>query len=306
MGCFLACPSTVYGDVVADLAASRKKLKPFHAVYREKIVVHNRPTPSTKGAILGWGASNSTLDIEASVDSTCSQIRYAKMAKRGGPTGKIYFNAPDRTWDFIEDGMRGAFGTRPSGMTNPAAAAYEIHSEEASNYLKKYRYTIVSPTSIQIDQLGANVLVQLRSFGAQTVIESVESAGSSTGVSTSTRVVAWLENRGQRYPRKVLLEIYKAGQLSQSREYYLVKVLPSTKELQVPLKEGALLKNNTEPPFLVYDVKSGKLVPNDDFNKGRTATDFRRVALIAAFCVFGSWIYIRVRSRGSRAQKLPR
>jgi hypothetical protein len=268
-----------------SLEESRKRLAPFHAVYVEEISVLVQPERTVKGSVLGWGASDSKLEVEASIDGRFSQLRYAKVSNSGGPTGRIYFNEPGKTWDFIEEGLRGGFGSHPSGLINPAAAAYEIESIEAQKYISELSNSQVSGSMIQGLKHGATKTIQLRTLGTQTVIESVSSTCSGKGANTLMRVESWLQHKESYFPKSLSLTFNRNGQVTQVRRYRLLKILQSSEPLRVNLVEGALLKNRDTQ--LVYDVKNGKLVPNKDFNGGPSSTDFRRYLIIVAFIMMG-------------------
>jgi len=100
------------------------------------------------------------VDVEALVDSgssyfinqnvNCKPKR--NLPSRAGSEEQICFNDGMTNYDPIEGGRRGGFGTHPSGMVNPAAAAYEFSGLFADDYFKKHPYVVNVPESVNCIQ----------------------------------------------------------------------------------------------------------------------------------------------------------
>ena len=305
-----AVSASAQSDPVRELNASRKSLKPFYATYLEVNKVSGKLASSD--GTPGWGSGDSTIQIEAAVDATSGSLIYQDMngkpkdastARAGGGT-QVYFNDGKVNYDLIEGGKRGGFGSHPSGMVNPAAAAYEYSGVPASQYFDKYHYVVDGPDQVTTSGRTSTTTFKFSKFGNQTVLVSrhTKSVNADEGMDRdlTLTVQSWVDYLGLKYPGVVDFEYLDHGQPSITRTYTLQKIHEDrTGPLKVTIPEGGLIKDYDLN--IVYNMRGGKLVPNPIFNREvASATTIRRVGFILAILLLIAWALYRLRTRPSK------
>lgn len=293
----LGLPAIVHAGPVEDLAASRRKLRSFRATYIERIDVNRTPAPSSPGAVLGWGSKSSEIPVEASVDSNSSELKYPNLGSEGDvQTGgkRIFFNKGERSFQFIEGGMRGAFDRHQSGMLNPAAAAYEIHGQSASMFFDKYPNRSETGRWVKVSDAHSETEIRFHALGNQMMIEEVLNRNLK-GKETRVRIEQWHVESELAYPKVVVLTFMNQGEVTQTRTYTLQKVLAvDFHPLQPPLMEGALIKD--EEKGIVYKVRNGQLEVDPVFSRNRSDSSGLAALLTVVACFsLGLWTFLRLR-----------
>jgi len=262
----LILPRTGGASLLDELIECRTRLPAFCATYLETIdVTGDAPTG---GGTPGWGARDSEILIEASVDSYSSSVTYPYFDKlhpeRSGGVRR-FVNGQDVSYQFIEAGKRGAFGSHPHGMISPTAFGYEIASEPLRCVMKRMTCVDVGNLQTKCTDAFATILINFRRFGRQLVIESTKSS-SPQGRTRFARVVSWVTFNGAVFPQLIAMEPMRLEGFVQEREYELVAVLPhKSVPIGIPLIEGAILKDDDKN--IVYSVKNGKLYVDPVFSQ---------------------------------------
>ncbi len=278
-------PTLARGGNLQDLLDSRAKLKPFCATYLEKIEVF--VGPKTREGIAGWGSKDSELELEASIDSHSSQMKYKTLSPEnpmasGG--ARTYFATAEKTYTVIDGGERATFGKRHSGMTNPAAAGYELHGEPLERYAARLKLADNGVNRIQVDAHGTPTTIDIVRLNGQALIEKVTAQAT---IPTVLRVLDWVDYKGSKYPSLVTLEFTEGGQVTQRRTYTLLKINEDkSKPLELKWQEGAIVKDDDRNE--VYSVVNGKFVLDPVFNKEtQEQITLHRALFIAGFGLAG-------------------
>lgn len=309
IGLVIGCASLAPGaeDVLGLLAASRKMLPPFHAIYTE---VHDRRDQpiAEPGAELGWGSFSGAMEVDAAVDADGSRLIYkrmipedvakdkAKLLASGGT--HLYQNVGGVAWNLIEGGMRGDFGQHPTGMINPAAAAYEAYGGlPVDKLLTTFPHRVVDDEWVEVSTTAPTTIrLHIKKLGSQEVI--VEEIDWAPNRVARGRVDGWVDVQGWVYPKTYRYSFERDGSVKYVRTWNLKEILDDHSPLKAPIFEGALVKD--ADTNVVYDVKDGKLVPNPIFNRETgIALTLRRLGFVAAMLLAMGcgWIWLCRRRR---------
>jgi hypothetical protein len=291
-------------DPVTEVEASRRKIKPIVAEYRETVKVANpvKEMPNT----ITWGGKDSTQTMTCGVSPGSSFVtRVPQDTKMPLADGGVETTIRNEgiTYSVIESGSRGLFLKHVLETSNPIAQGFMVNGLDIREYVKLKQVDQPSQQHLRLsDRSGDHVLTVCQRKG-QTLISSVTERGSKFWV--TTEVKDWFVVGGDSFPKKVITEIKNLdGRFEKSFTYDFVRLV----EMQDPpfvakWKEGATVKDGDSG--IVYMMQNGKLVPDPVFAK-KTAeeTTQRRLLFLACFLTAGGGIgyWLSHRSRPKAAQ----
>lgn len=285
--------------IAEDLVASRQRITPFRATYLEEIRIVKEI--KGEGGTPGWGMVPSRQKVVCGVDADSSFLNMASIAP-GQPAdlSESFFTGPEKSYNTIEKGHRGHFGSHRNGMFNPAAAGYETAGYPIEQYLATFNHQEVSPHTLQVTDHSYRENLGVERFGSQTVMASVTNL-EKTKTATRSCVTEWVAHHGSMFPKKVILEVLKEGAVISERAYTLLEISQDDSPLKFTFQEGGLVTDLDDNK--VYNVIKGKLVEDPVFSaEARKSTLQRRSLFIGSVVALTGWGVLTVRRRRARRE----
>jgi hypothetical protein len=299
-----ALPAHAQSNPVAEVEASRRRIKPVVAEYRETVQVAN-PVPD-KPRTITWGSKDSTEVITCGVSAESMFItRYPQDPKMPLASGGVNTNIRREglTYSVIESGGRGLFLKHILETSFPIAGGFIVAGDALSEYAKIKEIKTASPDGLTLSDSSGNNVITLCRRGSQTLIAKIVMRSPKYVITTEN--LEWVESNGNSFPKVQFIDVRNIdGTPDRTFKYEFLKFVsakgaPFTAEW----KEGATVKDGDSG--IVYMMQNGKLVPDPAFSK-KTAeeTTQRRLLFLACFLTAGGGIayWLSRRSRAKAAQ----
>jgi hypothetical protein len=293
---------------VERLNNSRASLPAFAAVYEEKLEVPNSKPNNDNESFRSWGDRNSTRFLLCGFSSTTSYIQEIRSAtavdEDNSRAMTLFSKLGSKNYTSTSSATQGSFGSRPSGLINPAGRHYEVRIGESWASILA-RMELVRSGAVELyKHNGMELEVSLDSGSGQFCVSKGTSAFED--YKSNWDITEWQKVGEFKFPKAIREVRFDKGVLVQTLSYKLVRVLANPNEYtKLPdWRQGALVKDTDTQT--VYVFKNGKLEVDPRFSAAKkNEATWGRIWITVGFLAIGAlftWLYMRrLRSRRSQA-----
>ncbi len=296
--------------IIKELTASRKRLPPIAAKYREELRVPNNPGEPKDNFNGGmrvrftWGDHNTDLVYKFAFGSQATYREIIGIENDPDWTrghDKDLWTGGGEYLRSVSDGAQGAISKIKPGWVNPLGVGYEVRmGEPVTELLSLAGARMTGPDVAEVRQGPTILTFEFKRFGDQLAVREYSSYGPEHAETVS--VDTWVSKGAMHFPKDITIVRRQNGELVQTLHYKLVKLLPRA-ELLLQWQgwsENAIVRNMTTLELFRY--RKGELFLDPMLNqKAGSFVSIGRLALLALAALLGLIVAWKLNKRRSQA-----